>query len=266
MMTICPSFRFCLLIEFVIVVFLTGCGGGSSGANSEAGGALSLTGQITVEDSAPARAVVKDGPVSGATVQVLDAAGAVVAETITDENGNFAFHNLPPGTYSLVVTGSGFAAVTIDGVVVLSGDTAVVHGTVSSTGAEASVEYEVDDCTNVAQNSSQLAHAEALAQAAGVTADQVIGMREGCTGWGVIADQLNIPQSTLGLGHTRTHGGGRGHENGGEENQQENGNSGEEDQTGNSQGGNQGGGQGQGNGNNDNAHGNPHGGPPGQNN
>ncbi len=40
-------------------------------------------------------------PIPGATVQLLDASGEVIEETVTDENGAYAFEGLPPGEYGL---------------------------------------------------------------------------------------------------------------------------------------------------------------------
>jgi protocatechuate 3,4-dioxygenase beta subunit len=41
-------------------------------------------------------------PLAGTTVKLLDARGDVLAETVTDQRGDYAFENLPPGTYSVV--------------------------------------------------------------------------------------------------------------------------------------------------------------------
>ena len=41
-------------------------------------------------------------PVIGAVVRLLDSKGDVVAETVTDANGQYGFNALPPGEYSLV--------------------------------------------------------------------------------------------------------------------------------------------------------------------
>ncbi len=40
-------------------------------------------------------------PISGVTVQLVDANGVVVATTTTDSNGIYRFSNLPPGTYTI---------------------------------------------------------------------------------------------------------------------------------------------------------------------
>jgi hypothetical protein len=39
--------------------------------------------------------------VSGVTVQLLNASGAVVATAVTDQQGNYLFENLPPGNYAV---------------------------------------------------------------------------------------------------------------------------------------------------------------------
>jgi len=43
-----------------------------------------------------------EDPISGVTIQLLDASGNVIATTTTDANGHYQFDNLPPGTYTVV--------------------------------------------------------------------------------------------------------------------------------------------------------------------
>ena len=40
-------------------------------------------------------------PIAGVTVQLLNSSGTVIATTTTDENGNYLFDTLPPGTYGV---------------------------------------------------------------------------------------------------------------------------------------------------------------------
>jgi len=67
-------------------------------------------------------------PVEGAIVQLLDANGNVIQETMTDANGEYAFVDLPPGDYGLrEITPDGFVdggaqAGTVDGQMVGSVD------------------------------------------------------------------------------------------------------------------------------------------------
>ncbi len=44
---------------------------------------------------------VEHNPIVGATVQLLDEDGVVIAETLTDDNGEYRFEGLVPGTYGL---------------------------------------------------------------------------------------------------------------------------------------------------------------------
>lgn len=211
----------CLLIGF------GACGGGSGGGS----GSLSITGSITsaeVEVAAvgggrrvspvfyrwqlisPAYADDAEAalPIVAATVELLDANGVLVASTVTDEEGEFAFHNIAPGEYSIVVSSPEMETLTISGVIVLEGDTAVIRGSVAESGGQVTVDYSVNDCEVSPDNQGQIGHAEALADAAGVPVEDVIAAREGtCSGWGVIAQNLGVPPGVLGLGHTQAHGG-----------------------------------------------------------
>jgi hypothetical protein len=45
-----------------------------------------------------------DSPIGGVTVTLKDAGGNIVGTAITDANGNYAFNNLPAGTYTVVET------------------------------------------------------------------------------------------------------------------------------------------------------------------
>ena len=45
-----------------------------------------------------------DSPIGGVTVTLKDANGNIVGTAITDANGNYAFNNLPAGTYTVVET------------------------------------------------------------------------------------------------------------------------------------------------------------------
>ena len=59
--------------------------------------------------------------VSGATVEAVDIATAISHKTISSSGGEFSFQDLPLGTYTVNVTGSGFKAEKIDGVMVKAG-------------------------------------------------------------------------------------------------------------------------------------------------
>ncbi len=61
-------------------------------------------------------------PVPNALVQLSDGRGS-----LTNENGRFILVNVPPGTYSLEVTGLGWAPATISGIEVTAGGTATVE-------------------------------------------------------------------------------------------------------------------------------------------
>lgn len=221
---------FVLSLLFILSGFLIACGGGGSGSSS---GDVSISGRITAEQAVVAiqRTAKKDlfyafsnfeiisrahaqdteatgDPLAGATVELYDAAGNLVATTITDENGEFEFLNVSPGDYSIIVSDPSIEPLTITGLTVLEGDTAEITGTVTVDGGEVSVDYVVDTCGLVADSPGQLGHAEALAEAAEISIDEVTALRETeCLGWGVIAQMLDVHPGTLGLGNIRSSGG-----------------------------------------------------------
>lgn len=228
------SIRVSLLVS--ILIFVTGgliaCGGGGSSSSEN----VSISGQITTDQTTVAArgsrtknifysfknfelirsAHAQDSdstaePVVGATVDLFDSLGSLVATTTTDENGDFVFLDIAPGDYSIQVSDPSITTpLIIDGVTVLAGDTAEIRGTVTQDGGEVSVEYVVDSCDLVVDNQGQLGHAEALAEAADISVEEVIDLREtNCLGWGVIAQQLEVPPGALGLGNTKVKGGGK---------------------------------------------------------
>src|SRR6266513_665919 len=59
--------------------------------------------------------------VPGATVKATDKATNIVHSTITTSEGQFAFQDLPLGTYMVNVSAGGFSAITVDNVAVTAG-------------------------------------------------------------------------------------------------------------------------------------------------
>ena len=234
-----PSVSTQFFFFFVMLTcFLLACGGGGGGSSE---GTPSVSGTVRVsgitvnaklDDSSfihllnrPSFTLVKPAfadsnsgtPLPGATVELVDSQGTVLATTTTDSEGEFEFFNIPAGTYSINVAHPSVNPLFISNVVVLSGDTAVVEGTVTASSGQASVEYEVEDCHHSSSNASQMQHAEQIAQAAGVSVGEVLALRDGeCRGWGEIAQELGVSPSVLGIGHTGVHGGGEHHDDGDE--------------------------------------------------
>lgn len=215
-----------LFLSLIVLPAFTACGGGSSFSAEKVGisGNISTVGftvalrrnrgllpAIDRFFSISTAYAQDDGvPLEGAVVELYDAAGVLVASTMTDENGDFEFLDVGAGEYSLLVTEDSINPLNIDGVIVLDGDTAVVRGTVTADGAEASVDYVVDTCETVASNDAQVAHAQSVADAAEVSLDEVLELREvECLGWGVIAQRFDVHPGTLGLGNSNASGGGR---------------------------------------------------------
>jgi hypothetical protein len=84
---------------------------------------ISTTGKITgtVTDSSGAA-------VPNATVGVKSAALLAPRSTQTEADGSYLFDLLPPGTYELTVTASGFRALSQTGIVLTAGFTATING------------------------------------------------------------------------------------------------------------------------------------------
>src|SRR5439155_7119700 len=81
-----------------------------------AGSAQTFRGAINGTVTDPSGAVV-----SGATVRAVDNATGIVHVTQTTNNGQFAFQDLPLGSYKVTVTAGGFKLVAVDNVAVTAG-------------------------------------------------------------------------------------------------------------------------------------------------
>ena len=58
---------------------------------------------------------------AGAVVKATDTGTGIVLTTVTTAEGQFSFQDLPPGTYQVAVTASGFTPVTVDKIPVTAG-------------------------------------------------------------------------------------------------------------------------------------------------
>jgi hypothetical protein len=92
--------------------------------------------------------------VPGVTVTVTNAAG-VTTTGVTDENGQFTFGALAPGSYTLTVKVEGFKAFRSE-VVVSSGQTSRIDVTLSPASVASSVNVEGQTVTQVEQETAQL--------------------------------------------------------------------------------------------------------------
>jgi Carboxypeptidase regulatory-like domain/TonB dependent receptor len=81
-----------------------------------AGYAQTFRGAINGNVTDPSGAVV-----AGATVQATNNATGVVRSTVTTSDGQFAFQDLPLGSYKIIVTASGFKQTNVDNVTVTAG-------------------------------------------------------------------------------------------------------------------------------------------------
>ncbi len=84
-------------VLIITISLLTACGGGSGGNSSEG----NLATSIKISGS------VGDGPVTGATITIMDANGDIVATTISDETANYEAEIPENATYPLIIVSTG---------------------------------------------------------------------------------------------------------------------------------------------------------------
>ena len=84
-------------IFWILIGLLTACGGGSNGGSSEANMATS----IAISGS------VGDGPITGASITIMDAYGDVIATTISDETANYEAVIPEDATFPLIIVATG---------------------------------------------------------------------------------------------------------------------------------------------------------------
>src|SRR4030095_13475123 len=94
----------------------------------------STTGSIEGTVTDPNGAAVKGATVSGASPNLISPPNGT-----TDDNGHYKILNLPPGTYKVIVEGSGFGKFEQDGVGVNLGRTATMDAQLTLATATASV-------------------------------------------------------------------------------------------------------------------------------
>lgn len=201
------------LLKYLSVVFFSGvllaaCGSGGGSAGSASASGSEVSGSVSLSSdfsSARMNAIEEDvsssEPYAGAVIQLLDTEGNVIAETETDENGNFNFSGVEQGDYTIqVVDPETGEVVTEMDVSIVEGDDVLIEGVISSS----ETDWTVDFVANSAdlQNEAQNEKAVNIAMACDATLDEVLAMREEGMGWGAIAQELGAHPSTLGLGHS----------------------------------------------------------------
>lgn len=197
-----------LFVLALVSLFAAGCGSGGGSAGGSAGGGT-ISGSLTsssgvtarLADSVSSFAALEE--ISGVPVQLVDAEGVVVQETVTDINGRFEFTGVEQGDYTVRVLkdATGDLLTEVD-VSLLEGDDAFIEGAVAGKNADWSV-YFVANETDLLQNDAQMRIANNIAQNSGVSLDEVITLRESGLGWGEIAHQLDVPPGSMGLGHDK---------------------------------------------------------------
>lgn len=199
-----------LALVFVFGIFMTACGsgGGSVSATGSSGGNM-VSGTVKLSDGASgsARTYALEGDTSGepyadAIVQLVDSEGNVVAETETDEDGNFNIDGVEEGDYTILVidpeTGDTVTEVEVS---IVDGDDVLIEGVITGGEAEWTVEFTAN--TADLQNEAQNDKAKNIAMESDATLDEVLAMREAGMGWGEIARELGVHPSVLGLGNEK---------------------------------------------------------------
>lgn len=182
----------------VLLLTFAACGGGAGAA----AGGNTVSGQVTATGlTAAARTALSAAftAYDDLTVQLLGADGAVVDTATVGDNGSFTFMNVNEGDYTIaVVDGTTGDTVAEVGFSCLNGDDVFISGTISEDTASWSVDFTAN---TMLQNEEQTEKALAIAQVAGLDVADVLAMREDGLGWGVIALQLGVHPSELGLGN-----------------------------------------------------------------
>lgn len=241
-----------LAILAVVSVVVYGCGGSSSsstgpsttggGGGFSGGSGAVVQGQLvrspgTALGESRAMVVLRSAlgiglaeaaagdPVANTTVTLSGTGGTFT--TTTSDDGNFIFPDVPPGTYTLTVTGYTLDATSngtvANPIVVGVGDTATLTGTATQTAVVLVAHVTVTDVTALLQNAAQLCHAVSIATADGKNDLQaVINDRLSGKGWGQIVHSRGVSAKVLGnnkcsedqLENASLAAGGHGHGNG----------------------------------------------------
>lgn len=109
------------------------------------------TGSITGTVTDPQAAVVP-----GATVTATATATGVVLTTVSQANGDFAFRDLPPGSYDVHIAAAGFQAIDAKGVIVVSGGSTSLKNQQLSIGASTTVEVQTENPAQLDTTQSQI--------------------------------------------------------------------------------------------------------------
>jgi Carboxypeptidase regulatory-like domain/TonB dependent receptor len=150
-----------------------------------AGYAQTFRGAINGTVTDPSGAVL-----AGATVKATNVATAVTIDTTTTSDGQFAFQDLPLGTYKVEVSASGFRTVAVDKVEVTAGSAytlpvKMAAGSAGTTVVEVSAAALTLDTTTAAQDNTIAAGAVQDVPMNGRDFSQLIAVQPGYGGYSV---------------------------------------------------------------------------------
>lgn len=94
--------------------------------------------------------------VVGATVKVTNPTGVVVAQSASDEKGNYAIKDLPPGSYTITVVAPGFKAFVADHITVSPGVPLPMDASLEPSGEKTEVTVQGQNASQVETESAQV--------------------------------------------------------------------------------------------------------------
>lgn len=204
------------------IALVAACGGGSSSSTGPSGGAggggsaAVVQGQLRSRTASIGESLVvvalerilgirvaEAAPIANKTVQLVDPLNPanVLYTTTTDDNGNFLFTGVAPGTYHVVVPGF---TLTPDPTVVMVdvGDKGIVDGLVDGNLILTTAVVTVNDINDFLQNPVQLCKAVTVANLTNTSLDQIIDDRLSGKGWGrIVLDHGGHPSMLGTAGH-----------------------------------------------------------------
>jgi len=197
------------LFLLAVISLLMACGeaeagGAAPGGSPDYGNIIS--GRVELSNASTASATSVEASANSnvayttATVQLVGADGAMLYETTTDEEGEFEFDHVPGGDYTMLVidikTGETMTQVNVS---LLEGDDVSLEGVIDTTKTKWIIQFTSNNDESELHGEDQAQYVKKLAQASGVSIDEVIDMRLSGMSWVEIAVELGVDPDVLGL-------------------------------------------------------------------